>query len=188
MTPTLDFNSIMMYSSYAFSKNGQRTIVRKNGGPGYNVQRSGLSPDDIKGINVLYPGKSTGGNNGGGPAGFTFAANEGGTVNVSSGRIDIAYGANGKFNYKRNVSSNTKCNNATFGDPIKGVVKKCYKKVVSTTNPTTPTNPTPPTTGGNCKNLPTYKPSFKDTGELYTENNKIYKYVNRKRTYVGKCN
>ena len=81
----------------------------------------------------------------GGPDGFTFAANEKGTVNVS-GTVDIAYGANGEFVFLRNVTQNTGCNNGVFGDPIPGVVKKCYIKSVATN----PTPPTPPTTGGNC--------------------------------------
>ena len=80
----------------------------------------------------------------GGPDGYTFATDEGGTVNVS-GTVNIAYGANGQFEIVKNVSSNRACNNATFGDPIPGVKKACYIQQVSTTNP----NPTPPTTG-NC--------------------------------------
>ncbi len=78
-------------------------------------------------------GGNTGGNTGntGGPSGYTFAANEKGTVNVS-GTVHIAYGANGKFEYKYNVTSNTPCTNAIFGDPIKGVTKRCYIKTVST--------------------------------------------------------
>ena len=73
----------------------------------------------------------------GGPEGYTFAANERGTVNVS-GTVDIAYGANGKFNFLRNVSKNTACTNGVFKDPIPGVAKKCYTKAV--TSPTTPSN------------------------------------------------
>ncbi|WP_198519988.1 M12 family metallopeptidase [Olleya sp. Bg11-27] len=59
-TSSLDFNSIMLYSSYAFSKNGQPTIV-KNDGTAFNSQRSGLSSGDIQGINIMYPGGETGG-------------------------------------------------------------------------------------------------------------------------------
>ena len=77
-----------------------------------------------------------------GPDGYTFAVNEGGTVNVS-GTVNIAYGANGKFEFLKNVSANTPCNNATFGDPIPGVKKACYIQQVSTTNPNPPTS-------GNC--------------------------------------
>lgn len=57
-TAGLDFGSIMMYSSYSFSANGQPTITRKDGST-YSVQRSALSPGDIEGIGVLYPGMVT---------------------------------------------------------------------------------------------------------------------------------
>lgn len=61
-TEKLDFGSIMMYSSNAFSINNQPTIVKKDGST-YTTQRNGLSTDDVKGINEMYPG---GGGNGGG--------------------------------------------------------------------------------------------------------------------------
>ncbi len=54
-TNSLDFGSIMLYGSYAFSSNGQPTIVRKNGST-YNAQRNGLSSGDIAGIAIMYPG------------------------------------------------------------------------------------------------------------------------------------
>jgi len=57
-TDGFDFESIMLYSSYAFSKNGQPTIVRKNGKV-FNAQRSRLSEDDLEIIDELYPGKPT---------------------------------------------------------------------------------------------------------------------------------
>jgi hypothetical protein len=58
-TTNLDFNSIMMYSSYSFSKNGQPTIVRNNGSS-YSVQRNKLSSGDVKGIESMYPSTSVG--------------------------------------------------------------------------------------------------------------------------------
>ncbi|MDT0686675.1 M12 family metallopeptidase [Autumnicola psychrophila] len=58
-TTDLDFNSIMMYSSYSFSKNGQPTIVRNNGSA-YSVQRNKLSSGDVKGIESMYPSSSAG--------------------------------------------------------------------------------------------------------------------------------
>ncbi|WP_026915685.1 M12 family metallopeptidase [Christiangramia portivictoriae] len=54
-TAGLDLGSIMMYSPYSFSANGQPTITRKDGSL-YNVQRSALSNGDIEGIAVMYPG------------------------------------------------------------------------------------------------------------------------------------
>jgi hypothetical protein len=62
----------------------------------------------------------------GGPAGFTHCANENGTCSFS-GMQSVAYGANGAFSYRMPTGS-IACNNATFGDPIYGVVKACYRK------------------------------------------------------------
>jgi len=60
-TSTLDFGSIMMYSSYSFSANGQPTIVKKDGST-YSAQRSALSNGDVEGIFSMYPGEApTGG-------------------------------------------------------------------------------------------------------------------------------
>lgn len=53
-TSTLDLGSIMMYGSFFFSSNGEPTIVRNNGTT-FNVQRNGLSAEDIAGINQMYP-------------------------------------------------------------------------------------------------------------------------------------
>ncbi len=57
-TAGLDLGSIMMYSAYSFSSNGQPTITRKDGSL-YSVQRSQLSGGDVEGINVMYPGAVT---------------------------------------------------------------------------------------------------------------------------------
>lgn len=57
-TAGLDLGSIMMYSPYSFSANGQPTITRKDGSL-YSVQRSELSAGDVEGINVMYPGSVT---------------------------------------------------------------------------------------------------------------------------------
>ena len=53
---SLDFNSIMMYSPYSFSKNGLPTITRLNGSS-YSVNRNVLSEVDKFAINNLYPAK-----------------------------------------------------------------------------------------------------------------------------------
>lgn len=52
-TTNLDFGSIMMYSPYAFSSNGQPTITKKDGST-YSVQRSALSGGDVQGVNSMY--------------------------------------------------------------------------------------------------------------------------------------
>lgn len=51
---TLDFGSIMMYSSFAFSSNGLPTIVKKDGST-FTVQRTALSANDIGIVNSQYP-------------------------------------------------------------------------------------------------------------------------------------
>ncbi|CAK6976980.1 high choriolytic enzyme 1-like [Scomber scombrus] len=49
-----DFNSVMHYSKYAFSKNGQPTIVAKSN-PNLNFgQASAMSANDIARVNRLY--------------------------------------------------------------------------------------------------------------------------------------
>ena len=53
-TSNLDFSSIMMYSSYSFSKNGKPTITKTDGST-FRVQRNGLSSGDIEGISSMYP-------------------------------------------------------------------------------------------------------------------------------------
>lgn len=57
-TSYLDFGSIMMYGPYSFSKNGNPTIEKANGGT-YTVQRTSLSSGDKEGINSMYPSSTT---------------------------------------------------------------------------------------------------------------------------------
>ncbi|PKH53095.1 peptidase M12 [Tenacibaculum sp. Bg11-29] len=59
-----DFNSIMMYADWSFSKNGRPTITRLNGSS-YSTQRNGLSPRDIAGIKKMYPSSAGGDTSGG---------------------------------------------------------------------------------------------------------------------------
>ena len=51
-----DFGSIMHYGSYSFSKNGEPTITRKDGGL-ITANRSALSDMDVAGIARLYAGE-----------------------------------------------------------------------------------------------------------------------------------
>lgn len=50
---TFDFNSIMLYHSYAFSKDGSPTMVKKDGTT-FIGQRYGLSEGDIASVNAVY--------------------------------------------------------------------------------------------------------------------------------------
>lgn len=67
-------------------------------------------------------------------AGYVFCANETQRCNFSGTR-DVAYGANGRFNFKYGVSNGIDCNNTVFGDPAPGVVKACYVKISNSCNP-----------------------------------------------------
>ena len=67
------------------------------------------------------------------PAGYSVAVNEWGTV-IVTGKMNIAYGANGTFTYLYNQTSNVACTNDAFGkDPITGIAKKCFVQEVTTT-------------------------------------------------------
>jgi|GEM_PF-3264269 len=91
----------------------------------FTVDGKTFSQDNVHAGEDLF--SSQGSNPGGGPAGYTFCANENQRCNFS-GTKDVAYGANGSFNYKYNISGGIDCNNGTFGDPIPGVGKACYTK------------------------------------------------------------
>lgn len=63
-----------------------------------------------------------------GPAGYSLCAEEDQTCAVSE-TSNVAYGAQGAFNFRLTSSAIT-CSNAEFGDPISGVGKRCYVKPV----------------------------------------------------------
>ena len=77
------------------------------------------------------------------PSGYTVCSGEGQRCNFD-GTKDVAYGANGRFNYKYGVTGGVDCNNATFGDPISGVGKACYIKAVAPAPAPTPVPPPTP--------------------------------------------
>ena len=62
-----------------------------------------------------------------GPPGYTFCCNEGESFTFTE-TVDVAYGANGQFNYMYGVTGTITFDNATFGDPIFGVVKAGFYK------------------------------------------------------------
>ncbi len=55
-------------------------------------------------------------------AGFTISVGENNTATFDE-PVDVAYGENGKYFYKRNVSGPIRFDNQTFGDPIVGTYK-----------------------------------------------------------------
>jgi uncharacterized protein YraI len=77
------------------------------------------------------------------PSGYTPCSGEGQRCNFD-GTKDVAYGANGQFNYKYGVTGGVDCNNATFGDPISGVGKACYIKPSASAPAPTPIPPPTP--------------------------------------------
>lgn len=83
----------------------------------------------------------------GGPTGYTWCAAEGNSYNFGTTVVDVAYGANGFFNYLYGRTGTITFNNATFGDPIVGQVKAGYYKLAGAT-PTPAPTPTPTPGGG----------------------------------------
>jgi hypothetical protein len=59
------------------------------------------------------------------PVGYTWCANENARYTFNS-LVDVAYGANGTFVFRSCVTGTITFNNATFGDPITGVLKAGY--------------------------------------------------------------
>jgi hypothetical protein len=57
-----------------------------------------------------------------GPVDYTYIADEGESVTFTE-TVDVAYGANGQFNYMFGVTGTITFDNETFGDPIIGVDK-----------------------------------------------------------------
>jgi hypothetical protein len=59
------------------------------------------------------------------PATWTPCAGENAFCSFTGSTLSVAYGANGAFSF-RTLTNGTTCNNATFGDPVSGVVKSCF--------------------------------------------------------------
>lgn len=58
---------------------------------------------------------------------WTFVANENETFNIPAGTYQVQYGADDFYNAQTFTGPTTvSCDNATFGDPIYGMVKACY--------------------------------------------------------------
>jgi len=78
--------------------------------------------------NLTFSACNSNGNEKEGPSGYTFCAKEDQRCSFS-GTKDVAYGAEGKFNYKHNISGGIDCGNETFGDPNYLVEKACFIRV-----------------------------------------------------------
>ena len=76
---------------------------------------------------------------------YTYCATEYQTCRISIPNTKVRYGERGRYRYK--VSSrNIACSNSNFGDPINGVIKKCYISVLEYACPNGYSN-----NGSNCK-------------------------------------
>ena len=67
-------------------------------------------------------------------SGWTFCAWEGG-VCAFAGTKEVRYGANGSYTYEI-LSDGTACTNSVFGDPARGIVKRCDIRAGSGSPPT----------------------------------------------------
>jgi len=65
-----------------------------------------------------------------GPAGYTWCADESGSCSFTRA-VDVAYGANGIFNYKYGVTGTVSFNNPGFGDPLPDVAKAGYYRTAA---------------------------------------------------------
>jgi hypothetical protein len=62
------------------------------------------------------------------PAGYIYACEENTTYNFGTTVVDVAYGLNGYYGYQTGVTGLITFNNARFGDPLVGTLKKGYFK------------------------------------------------------------
>jgi hypothetical protein len=67
--------------------------------------------------------------NGEGPVGFIKCTFDNSAFNFNE-IVDVAYGANGKFKYISCVFGTIKFDSKTFGDPIPGIEKAGYYRIV----------------------------------------------------------
>lgn len=130
-TSTFGHTSVVSTANVDENGNGSITIIEENASPGgsrthtvsnWQVQDSATVSGWLRDP-VATP-----------PAGYTFCVLEGQRCNFS-GRMDIAYGANGIYYYQSGIVDGIDCNNATFGDPLPNVQKACYTKLSPDTTP-----------------------------------------------------
>ena len=73
----------------------------------------------------------------GAPAGYLRCASENETITLT-GTKDVAFGASGKFVYKKGLTGSVTFNTTTFGDPLFGTIKSGYCKDVAAVTPDLP--------------------------------------------------
>lgn len=104
-----------------------------------NVASSGNNPPPPKANHYPPP------NNGGSP--YVLCGYENQYCSFQ-GIGTVAYGVNGIFKYKQNVSRGIQCDDATFGFVVKGVEKRCYfkfeREIKRNDTPTETDKPSPP--------------------------------------------
>ncbi len=99
------------------------------------VSTSNRTPTEMKfsylknGAKETLTMKLDGGAAAGLPIGYIRSVGENQTAYFDS-PVDVAYGANGQFAFRNNVSGNIRFDNATFGDPIVGTYKYGWYKPI----------------------------------------------------------
>ncbi|MCB1025448.1 MAG: hypothetical protein KDB79_13715 [Acidobacteria bacterium] len=132
-------------------------------------------------------------NNGGSPYSLCSPENQRCNFNYIG---TVAFGVNGVFKYKYNVTRGIDCNVATFGgDPAPGVPKKCYSKFVKEWKPNnTPTEtdkPSPPNGNFRVCGVEGRSCNFRGTGRVAygynTKNGRKYLFKQNVNGSIG-CN
>lgn len=106
-----DVGSIMHYSSFAFSSNGQPTITRRDGGT-IEGQRNGLSAGDRFGAFALYSAPASGNDM---PPGELLAAGQ--SIVSADGRFRFTYQTDGNLVLYRTSNGQPLWSSTTFGTP-----------------------------------------------------------------------
>jgi Papain family cysteine protease len=123
-------------SDVAFGSNGKFTyLTNRTGAISFNASTFGTDPNP----NVLKSGFYRLVSSIVPPAGYTWCAGEGGSFTLP-GASDVAYGANGMFNFVQNRTGVVTFNPSAFGgDPNNGILKSGFYKLLTPSN--TPVGP-----------------------------------------------
>jgi len=76
------------------------------------------------------------------PSGYVWCATESKQCRFT-GTASVVYGARTTWTTPRTFTGGVTCNNATFGDPLSGVLKACYLKLATAPAPAPAPAPTP---------------------------------------------